>query len=91
VECGGNYVCGGCEVMKSNYVQIARAVGLRLPFVGNSSRGVLGQDDDGYYYRVYSYRTLIAEMRGSDMWVSDVKYSQTTSRIQNIVRREWGV
>jgi hypothetical protein len=76
----------------ANYVEIAEAVAKRAPFVGNSSRGVLGKDDDGYFYRVYSYRTVIAEMRGGgDVWVSDVKYSQTTSRLQNIVRREWGV
>jgi hypothetical protein len=78
--------------MISNYEQIAVAVAKRRPFVGNSSWGELGKDDDGYFYRVYSYRTLIAEMRGGgNVWVSDVRYSKTTSRIQNIVRREWGV
>lgn len=74
----------------ANYREIERAIRARTPFVGNSARGELGRDSEGYYYAVFSYRTKIAEMRASgSVWVSDTKYSQTTSRLQNIIRRVW--
>jgi hypothetical protein len=39
-------------------------------------------------YRVYSYRALIAVAKGNDrVWITDQKYSQTTSRHTTKVRQ----
>ena len=73
----------------ANYSDIERAVRCLDNFAGNSSRGVL--DSDTGEYRVYSYRTLIAvaNMRTGGVALNVRKYSQTTSRLQNIIRRAW--
>jgi hypothetical protein len=48
-------------------------------------------------YRVYSYSTLIAEVvwDGSEgeleKFFNDRKYSMTTSRLQNIIKKAWAI
>jgi hypothetical protein len=61
----------------------------RQPFTGNSLRGFW----DGDTYKVFSYNTLIAtlESGGGPRWVSPTKYSNTTSRGQNLIKQAWGV
>lgn len=77
----------------ANYTNISLAVAFCLPFAGNSASGEFESDDEngGGVYRVYSYGTLIAwkNDREGSFWISPTRYSKTTSRIQNIVRREW--
>jgi len=75
--------------MKSNYKQIAVALETLQPFTGNSLKGVQLGDT----YRVISYSTQIAEYNTTtgEKWVSPTRYSVTTSRQQNLIRRAWGV
>jgi hypothetical protein len=74
--------------MYANYRDIAKAVAKFEKFDGNSSRAVIASN--GEYY-VYSYNTLIAvaNFRTGGMGLNTRKYSQTTSRLQNIIRNAW--
>lgn len=72
----------------SNYSQVESAIRDRVPFRGNSATGEL------FYgvYMVSSYGTLIASFSEDEgAWVSSAYYSKTTSRLQNVVKRVWGV
>ena len=73
----------------ANYQDIAKAIRHLDNFTGNSSRGVF--DMETGEYRVYSYRTLIAiaNPRTGGVAMNARKYSQTTSRLQNIIRKAW--
>jgi hypothetical protein len=75
--------------MKSNYKQIAIALKAIEPFIGNSLRGERWGDE----YRVISYRTLIATHNTTtgENWISPTRYSVTTTKQQNLIRRAWGV
>jgi hypothetical protein len=44
-------------------------------------------------YEVYSYNTLVAtkQLNTGESWVSPDKYSNTTSRGQNLIKRAWGL
>lgn len=48
---------------------------------------------DGDKYSIYSYTTLIAtyDRQTYEVVFNERKYSVTTSRLQNIIRREWGL
>lgn len=46
---------------------------------------------EGNRYEVRSYAELIAWRKGSEVWVTDKKFSQTTSRHTNLVKRAWGI
>lgn len=76
---------------KLNYAQVERAIANREKFEGNSCRGYY---DNGEYV-VLSYSTRIAVVagaeRGGEVWLNPNKYSVTTSRLQNIIRRAWGL
>lgn len=81
-----------------NYRQIETALARRVPFTGNSCHAVIvpGYRDDIVSYEVYSYRTLVAQYNTQatgevGFWVSGERYSQTTSRLQNIIKRAWGI
>jgi hypothetical protein len=57
-------------------------------FTGNSAKGEFSILDG--YYRVYSYGTLIAWYKPytrAGYSLNSQKYSNTTSRLQNIIRR----
>ena len=74
----------------SNYRQIETAIRECKPFAGNSARGVWNSIDG--YYRVYSYGTLIATIMPyttAHYTINARKYSVTTSRLQNIIKRAW--
>jgi major membrane immunogen (membrane-anchored lipoprotein) len=45
--------------------------------------------DGEMVYCVYSYQTKVAQVDGEGAWVDNTKYSQTTSKHQNIIRRAW--
>jgi hypothetical protein len=71
-----------------NYYAISDRLKNREPFTGNSLRGFW----DGDTYKVFSYNTLIATLEsGGPRWVSSTKYSNTTSRGQNLIKRAWGL
>jgi len=66
-----------------------------VPFEGNSARGVW----EGDVYTVYSYKTRIFTVEGAyagkpgtgTFELDTRKYSMTTSRLQNIIRRAYGI
>ena len=72
----------------ANYRQMETAIRRMQDFTGNSARG--SWDDEGMY-TVYSYTTPIAKAnaRTGGMVINARKYSVTTSRLQNIIRRAW--
>jgi hypothetical protein len=61
-------------------------------FSGANLRSDVLSIDGELHYVVYSYRTLIAMYGpiGSGA-VIDTKYSPTTTRHQNLIRRAWGL
>jgi hypothetical protein len=74
----------------ANYRQMQDAIRECKPFRGNSARGEFDTIDG--VYRVYSYNTLIATITPYTMahyTINARKYSSTTSRLQNIIRRAW--
>ena len=65
------------------YEEIPALISNRTPFQGNS----VSAHYDGTEYQVMSYNTVIASINWPERWWHNLKtYSQTTSRIQNIVR-----
>jgi len=74
--------------MQDNYETIAVKLADLTPFSGNSMsarRGLLG------HYEVYSYNTCIARYFRAPLkpWLDTAKFSGTTTRHQNLVRRAW--
>jgi hypothetical protein len=77
-----------------NYRTIERKLATLTPFNGNSLRATWELGADGGEYVVYSYQTEIARFLpsfGGEYWVSPDKYSVTTSRQQNLIKRAWGL
>ena len=72
----------------ANYRQIEKAQSGLQEFTGNSARGAW--DSEGIY-TVFSYNTPIAKanVRTGGVVLNVRKYSVTTSRLQNIIRRAW--
>lgn len=68
-----------------NYKTIARKLANLEPFRGNTLTAYW----DGDVYKVVSYSTLIATAVQAGYWTTfnDRKYSVTTSKHQNIIRR----
>lgn len=79
----------------TSYRAMETAIKNCQPFEGNSARGVW----EGDVYTVYSYKTRIFTVEGSMAGraghgiaeLNAEKYSVTTSRLQNIIRRAWGI
>jgi hypothetical protein len=74
-----------------NYRTIATKLQGKENFTGNSLRAFW----DGFsgLYLVKSYNTTIATYNTDtgELWVNPVKYSQTTTRQQNLIKRAWGL
>jgi hypothetical protein len=75
-----------------NYKEIENLLDTLTPFKhGKSMRAEITVDTEtqAVIYTVYSYKTIIAEYNSLDdaWWVNPNKYSVTTSKQQNIVRR----
>jgi hypothetical protein len=70
-----------------NYKTIEQKLQTLTPFKGNTLTAYW----DGDIYKVFSYSTLIAVSQPSGKVVASAKYSVTTSKQQNIIRRAWGV
>lgn len=79
----------------ASYKEMPALIRNCVPFEGNSARGVW----EGDVYSVYSYRTRIFTVEGSYAGkpgqgraeLDREKYSVTTSRLQNIIRRAYGI
>ena len=81
----------------NSYKEIETKLAELEPFNGNSLSAKAEQTWGSMVYRVYSYNTLIA----SKSWYGDEgewhtylnpeKYSTTTSRHQNLIRKVWGL
>jgi hypothetical protein len=89
-----------------NYKEIETRLANRQPFKGNSLTGIIKDDNYTKGYFVYSYGTLVAvynynilpESDGVALpwervqrWVNPEKFSQTTTRQQNLIKRAWGL
>lgn len=80
-----------------NYKTIEQKLKNLEPFHGNSMKAIARQTWGSMVYDVYSYDTLIATKSwygDEGEWFTDVsttKYSTTTSRHQNLIRRAWGI
>ena len=74
-----------------NYKTIETKLSNRESFNGNSLNGFW--DAINRNYVVYSYSTLIAsyDPNTGQRWVNPNKFSQTTSRQQNLIKRAWGL
>ncbi len=72
-----------------NYKSIEAKLRNRIDFRGNSMSGHWADKNN---FEVYSYRTRIAIFNDGDgIQIDSKKYSTTTSRHQNLVRKAWGV
>lgn len=73
----------------ATYNDIQRLLDNRQPFTGNSASAKI----DGFgNYQVYSYQTLIATWHNDGkIYLDGTKYSTTTSRLQNLIRKAWGL
>lgn len=74
-----------------NYKEIERVLLPNYtPFTHAHSMSAVWSGDE---YLVYSYRTLIASRNSAtgETWIDPTKYSVTTSKQQNLIRRAWGV
>lgn len=80
-----------------NYKVIEQKLRNLESFNGNTLTARVEKTWGSMVYRVYSYSTLIAEKTwyGDEgewnTYLNDTKYSVTTSKHQNIIRRAWGV
>ncbi len=74
--------------MRDNYKTIEAKLDTLTPFEGNSMRGYW--DAMSQRFLVFSYRTLIGYSTLSGFAIVEDKYSVTTSRHQNLLRRVWG-
>ena len=74
---------------QANYREIETLLGFKIPFKGNSCHATL----DGNTYAVYSYSTLIATLDTAtkEINLNERKYSVTTSRLQNLIRKAWAI
>lgn len=80
--------------MQDNYKTIEQKLRNLEPFRGNTMTAVWNENKGGL--DVYSYNTCIGQaLRINGQIVIDYfnrdKYSVTTSKHQNIIRRAWGV
>lgn len=70
-----------------NYKTIEQKLKTLTPFKGNSLTAYW----EGELYKVISYSTLIASTHSNGTFsVATRKYSVTTSRHQNLIKRAWG-
>ena len=75
-----------------SYKEIETKLANLEPFRGNSMTGLF---DEWGSYKVYSYSTQIAQAyltaSGVRGIMNNEKFSVTTSRHQNLIRRAWGL
>jgi hypothetical protein len=72
----------------ATYRTMPALIATRTPFKHGSHSAYT--DTDGRY-RVWSYSTEIATAKGDEITFNERKYSVTTSRLQNIIRKAWNI
>jgi hypothetical protein len=83
--------------MQDNYKTIATKLANLESFWGNSMSAQFVKHWGSSSYSVYSYGTLIAEKtwdNSEGKWrtrLNETKYSVTTSKHQNLIKRAWGI
>jgi len=87
--------------MSDNYKVIEEKLAELEEFKGNSLRGYWQGEGLQAEYRVISYNTLVAtagfpwsrngELQAVNKWVTPEKYSVTTTKQCNIIKRAWGL
>lgn len=76
------------RIARATYATMPALIATQTPFTHGSCHAYI----DGLgEYRVVSYSTLIATARDGVLWLNAGKYSMTTSRLQNIIRKAWGI
>ena len=76
---------------QANYREISELLATKTPFKGNSCHAFI---DDENVYRVFSYSTQIAlfQLSGEpNPWLNPSRYSVTTSRLQNLIKKAWSI
>jgi hypothetical protein len=73
----------------ANYRTMPNLIATMAPFKHGSHHA----NSDGETYEIYSYSTRIAtyDYATGVITFNERKYSMTTSRLQNIIRRAWGL
>jgi hypothetical protein len=81
------------DIMQTTYSGMAHKLETRQPFTGSSVGANLITDKvtGDYEYQVFSYNTLIAKDTNGALWINPTKYSSTTSRIQNLIKKVWAI
>lgn len=79
--------------MKVNYTELEHAVRFAIPYTHGSSHAETHTNSNGELeYNVWSYNTLmLTVVAGHVTYYNDRHYSTTTSRLQNIIKRNWDV
>ncbi len=77
-------------MIQTNYKEMKKKLENREPFVGNSVFAKMENE----YYLVYSYNTMILKWdtkKNTQVYFNSAKYSSTTSRLQNMIRKAFDV
>ena len=77
--------------MTTNYKDMEAKISALVPFTGNSAKAFLITDKDSgqVQYKIYSYSALIAEYDNGAVWITDKRYSVTTSKLTNMIKKVW--
>jgi hypothetical protein len=78
-------------MIRATYRTLPNLIATKTPFVHGSCHAFI---DDENTYRVFSYSTQIAlfQLTGEPSpSLNETKYSMTTSRLQNIIRKAWAI
>lgn len=85
------------KITRATYATMPALIANREPFTHGSAHAVKHETRTRMEYSVYSYSTLIATVvwDGSEgeyeKFLNESKYSMTTSRLQNIIRKAWAI
>ena len=80
-----------------NYKTIEKKLLNLESFSGNTMSARAEHSRGRFEYKIYSYQTLVAVRTYDGLegewfdWLNPNKYSTTTSRHQNLIKRAWGV
>lgn len=76
------------RITRATYATMPALIATKTPFVHGSCHAYIDTDGE---YRIVSYSTLIAQTISGSYWIDNRKFSMTTSRLQNIVRKAWAI